>query len=169
MTPRTKGWLQIIAAVVCFWIAFTVFPPTTLKDGAKKTMCLSNLKQLATAQLVYLDENNQRFQASAWSDPLLPYTKNEDLLHCSSTYVDGKGHYGYAMNYELVDAKATTAGEPESTPLFFEIDALAKDVVANFEARSTSRHRRGGSKPAGNVVFLDSHARFLPLDSPLKR
>lgn len=165
MTPRTKGWLQIIAAVICFWIAFTFFPPTTLKDGAKKTQCLSNLKQLATAELLYLENNDQRFQAAAWSDPLMKYAKNPQLLNCPSAGADGK--WGFAMNYELIEAKVEDAGNPESTPLFFEIDALAKDVVANFEARSTSRHKRREMPPAGNVAFLDTHARFLKLGDPL--
>lgn len=169
MTPRTKGWLQIVAAVICFSIAFTFFPPTTLKDGALKAYCISNLKQLSTAQLIYLDDHDQRFQSAAWSDPILPYTKNPDLLTCPKFYKEKDGKYGYAMNFELVGANAKEFGDPETTPLFFEIDALAKDVVANVEAYSTTRHSRSG-KPIGGVVsYLDTRTKFVkvaPLKSP---
>jgi prepilin-type N-terminal cleavage/methylation domain-containing protein/prepilin-type processing-associated H-X9-DG protein len=94
--------LLVVIAIIAI-LAAILFPVfAQAKEAAKKTACLSNLKQNATAVLLYNNDSDGTFAQSAYSvntpngivqpgaqvfavfDALQPYTKNFDILLCSS-------------------------------------------------------------------------------------
>ena len=96
--------LLVVIAIIAI-LAAILFPVfTQVKESARKTACLSNLKQLGTALLTYLDDYDSRFPVCHWnydgypdgtthqprnSEPcivtkLYPYVRNRDLFHCPS-------------------------------------------------------------------------------------
>jgi len=88
--------ISIIAVLSA--ILFPVF--TQAKQAAKTASCLSNMKQIATGQLMYLTDNDGSFEdlqqggcvglmgqigtPSTWMDDLTPYTSSRSVFLCPS-------------------------------------------------------------------------------------
>lgn len=89
------------------------------KQAAKKTVCMSNLKQLATATLIFLADHDDVFKM----DPaktraaLRPYTKNDDLWYCP---VKGKTAAAYSLNTKLIGRNANQVKDPAKTVMLYE-------------------------------------------------
>lgn len=148
-----KWILAILALALAAIILFPVFAQPS--QNGHRPVCLSNLKQLSTAMLIYEFDFDDRLPLENWADAILIYLKHEDLLHCPQA-----AQYGYAMNMEVVGAKVKEEDPKRArTVLLFDTDALGRNVVANLAARSRSRHK-GGS----NVSYLDARARWVPGD-----
>jgi prepilin-type N-terminal cleavage/methylation domain-containing protein/prepilin-type processing-associated H-X9-DG protein len=95
--------LLVVIAIIAI-LAAILFPVfAQARDQARQTTCLSNMKQLGTALMMYgqdYDEtlpawpfkggagglfNDPRFKIwsySTWVDALMPYTKNKDVFAC---------------------------------------------------------------------------------------
>lgn len=144
--------LTLIAGtgVILIMIFFPIFAPPT--EGKPSPSCLSNLKQFQTATQIYLTDSNDRLPLEPWMDDLRPYVKNEDTYRC--TELKRPLTYGYAY-HSLVVGKSLTAFPSASTVLFFETDALGRNVVANLAARNLDRH----DKKYSNVAYVDGHAK----------
>ncbi|MGM0493759.1 MAG: DUF1559 domain-containing protein, partial [Armatimonadota bacterium] len=70
------------------------------REKARQTSCLSNIKQIAQAELMYESDNDERTAAICnwpvnvssagyakytWIDMLMPYVKNQQVFSCAST------------------------------------------------------------------------------------
>jgi len=96
--------LLVVIAIIAI-LAAILFPVfVQVKESARKTVCLANLKQLGTALFTYLDDYDSRFPCCHWNydgypdgttgnqrnsepciiDKLWPYVKNADIFHCPS-------------------------------------------------------------------------------------
>ena len=94
--------LLVVIAIIAI-LAAILFPVfAQAKMAAKKTAALSNLKQNATAVIMYNTDNDDTYPMSAYSvntangvvqpgatvfsafDALMPYTKNTGIFNCSS-------------------------------------------------------------------------------------
>jgi len=89
--------LLVVIAIIAI-LAAILFPVfAQAKAAAKKTVCLSNLKQVGTAQMLYVMDADGRYPAWAANIPpinggnigymppdlqLMPYVKNLDIWHC---------------------------------------------------------------------------------------
>jgi prepilin-type N-terminal cleavage/methylation domain-containing protein/prepilin-type processing-associated H-X9-DG protein len=77
--------LLVVIAIIAI-LAAILFPVfAQAKEAAKRTQCLSNVKQLGTAFFMYLNDNddvNMNMGKGDWSDRLYPYVKSEDLFLC---------------------------------------------------------------------------------------
>lgn len=98
-STRSRGFtlieLLVVIAIIAI-LAAILFPVfTQAKSAAKKTVCLSNQKQIGTALTMYLTDNDDTYPYCAlyigpsftkpymhWSGALLPYTTNNDLWVC---------------------------------------------------------------------------------------
>jgi len=105
--------------------------------------CLSSLKQLGVATMVYVVDFDDRFPVERWTDVTMPYVKNEGLYHCN-TRENPDTKYGFAMNLDVCGRRL--AELDEKTVLYFETDARARNVIANLAAQNKSRHRGFGSQ-----------------------
>ena len=97
--PAARGFtlieLLVVIAIIAILasILFPVFSRARAK--ARQTSCLSNLKQLGLAELMYNQDNDEQFtiatptwtpapadQGITWDQALIPYMKNEEILIC---------------------------------------------------------------------------------------
>jgi len=87
--------LLVVIAIIAI-LAAILFPVfAQAKQAAKKTNDLSQIKQLATANIMYLNDSDDMFMAIPWApgsadlgphwaDRLQPYTKNKNIFSDSS-------------------------------------------------------------------------------------
>ena len=84
--------LLVVIAIIAI-LAAILFPVfAQAREAARKSSCQSNLKQLATATLMYKQDYDERFPYHNWGsathDPwwwsIQPYAKNAGILVCPS-------------------------------------------------------------------------------------
>src|SRR3712207_5043261 len=85
--------LLVVIAIIAI-LAAILFPVfAQAREAARKSSCQSNLKQMATAVLMYKQDYDETFPSQAWgaarNDPwwwsIQPYTKNAGILKCPSS------------------------------------------------------------------------------------
>lgn len=156
--------LNILHVVLLIALIFGVvaFPflakgrPITYKD-----VCQSHLRQLSVTTFIYQGDFDDRFPPETWFEATMPYSKTPSLYTCPDV-ARKKAKWGYAMNYAIVGKAPAKVVDLTSSPMYFETDALAQNVVANIDARSTKRHGKGS-----NVSFLDGSAKFINAEAKL--
>jgi len=80
--------LLVVIAIIGILMSILVPAISRAKENARRTKCLSNLRQLQTTLQLYADSNDGRvpsrdYEAGAvWVDRLEPYYTNRKLLHC---------------------------------------------------------------------------------------
>ena len=116
---RTRGFtlieLLVVIAIIAI-LAAILFPVfARAREKARQASCLSNLKQLGLATLMYTQDNDETLPAEGgptsafdWPMPLVPYMKNAGIVVCPSApagscthmYVSGQPCcYGYNCPY----------------------------------------------------------------------
>jgi len=88
--------LLVVIAIISILAAF-LFPAfATARERARQSACLSNLKQIAMADTMYLQDNDEAFWSNPepgypvcggsvyWTDLLMPYVKNTGVFRCPS-------------------------------------------------------------------------------------
>jgi len=114
--------LLVVIAIIAI-LAAILFPVfARAREKARQTSCLSNLKQVGTALLMYAQDNDERLPASyQWVDPpnnwplrkwaatIVPYIKNNQIFVCPSdsnpgtdSGVDSVGPISYGANPNLM-------------------------------------------------------------------
>ncbi|MGI5820274.1 MAG: DUF1559 domain-containing protein [Armatimonadota bacterium] len=101
MSLRSRGFtlieLLVVIAIIAI-LAAILFPVfARARDKAEQNSCLNNLKQIALAELMYQNDNDERTAAvtnwpvntSTWSrytwvTMLMPYVKNTEVFSCPS-------------------------------------------------------------------------------------
>lgn len=132
------------------------------RPATYKTVCISNLKQLSTGTIIYQGDFDERLPNRDWVEATMLYTKTTSLYTCPDV-ARQKGRWGYAMGYALLGKDGRKIAKPAETPMYFEVDALAKDVVTNIGARSLLRHKTGS-----NVGRVDGSVKFVPRGTHLE-
>lgn len=93
----TIGILAILATIL-----FPVFGKA--REKARQTTCLSNVKQISMAMMMYIGDWDEQFVSCTstyrWYTPLQPYVKNGEVFHCPSMSDDegGNGNTDYVIN-----------------------------------------------------------------------
>ena len=172
--------LLVVIAIIAI-LAAILFPVyAQIKEQGRRTQCLSNLRQLAAANRVYMDDYDNRFVCTpvggnlAWAPMMMPYVKTPQLFHCpSDTGVpyanwqqDLKGrscydYYGTSYWYNIglwgrTEREVISVDNPSDVLLNIEIwlwHRVYQDVAI---------HQSHRSEPARIWSFLDGHAKFMP-------
>lgn len=146
-----------LPAIIVIAIAGVVLWPWIMPrtDGHRVPSCLSNVKQLSVALLIYQSDWDERYPHRDWLDSLDEYVKNDQMHTCTEVKAKG-GEYGYAMNWLMLGVDGRTIAYPAKEVLLFETDALGNNVAANTAAATTVRHGSGSY-----VSYADSHAKFI--------
>lgn len=141
MSHNARGFtlieLLVVIAIIAI-LAAILFPVfAKARESARKTSCLSNLRQIDTAFIMYAQDYDEKFppayypdwlhywdatlDASTWveSGPgyLEPYMKNGQIRACPSFQITGDRIYsGYAYNSDFLGANPYDAWGPGRSP-----------------------------------------------------
>jgi len=125
--------------------------------SADSTTCISNVKQLGLATLMYCqDYDNSMPPASRWAQGLLPYAKNEWLFTCPTLRKNNE-QGGYAFDTRLDAAKMTAIPDPRSTVMYFE--SVTKQIGTTDPQTSLLMKPRHDDKIS--VGYVDGHAQGI--------
>jgi prepilin-type processing-associated H-X9-DG protein len=142
-------------------ILFPVFAQA--RKAATQTLCLSNVKQLDLAMLLYVNDNNDSFPAAnVWADKMekgnymvnrKPVSGGNRALYKCPSVTSG---YGYAMNDKMTGMN-TEKVDGAITLLLFESNDTSWDAHGN-PADQANPPRHGNRN---NVGYADGHAKSV--------
>lgn len=119
---------------------------------AQKSACLSNLKQVGLACLMYTQDYDERWAPAArWCDGTRPYLRNDEVYVCP---VLPGARCGYTLNARLGGIRLGEIARPQETPAAF--DGMGGWNRSGGMGDVVYRHENDA-----NVVFSDGHARGL--------
>jgi len=103
-----------------FLAAAVLFPVfSQAKQAAVKTACLSNVKQLSLATIIYASDYDDRLPAaSAWESKTYPYCKSKELYTCPEVKKEGKEH-GFAFRKALSGKSMVAIEAPVAEAITF--------------------------------------------------
>ena len=153
--PPAKRWRYPLTAFVgatLFWGGCGKVM-LSAREVSPRISCLSNVKQLGMGMLMYTADHDDHYPlASVWHTALVPYTKNEDLLHCP----EATSPWSYAMSGSMSGVAYETIEAPELRVLLFEANAALPDASGGREWLAP-RHKLG----LAIIGFADSSAKFF--------
>lgn len=162
---RTPTWVWVL--VGCFGgcilivpiLAAILFPVfAQARERARQTACLSNLKQLGTAVLMYSQDYDERFPiGKEWMDGVEPYVKNDRVFRCPSASQSSESDYGYAFNSELSQKAQAKIAKPDQTLMLFESTNLKYNAVDT----ASSLPQPGIHKGFNNVCYVNGTAKSV--------
>lgn len=129
-----------------------------LGSKSAQAACQSNMKQLATAMLMYCQDYDENMAiADRWCDAVFPYCRNESIFTCPAD----DAPWSYAMNYKLSRQPMARVEQPGWTIALFESEpsrrnAWDKDAPAGASLASPPRHG-----DFNNFAFVDGHVKAL--------
>ena len=127
------------------------------REKARASACQSNLKQIALAHLMYVQDHGETLPpAPHWPATLHPYIKNNEIYRCPSDQSanvptwQGVG-VGYAVNGAVGGMNLKAVQSPADTPLSFD---AARLVGGQNDA--VFRHNEGA-----NCAYTDGHVTWV--------
>ena len=184
---RKRGFtlieLLVVIAIIAI-LAAILFPVfQKVRENARRTSCLSNLKQVGLAVTQYYQDSDEKGpsgwdgygRCSGWAWQVYPYVKSTGAFACPDDTNGGKGVSSYGMNANLAKrqdfsqtpARGSAVGlaisqfaSPASTVLLFEVQSAANapyDVSLNDPNNGLSDNSNGnnGQSPSGYGVGQD--------------
>lgn len=146
-------------ACVALYVLIFCFPWGSMggKQAAKRSACLSNVKQQSLGLIVYSTDYDRFPPGRAWMDSTARYRRGESAqkdwtVHCPEV---PKNRFGYAFNAALSGAKLPK--RPELVPLTYESSNLRRNAVDPV----TSLPRPGRHDGKSNLAYADGHARSV--------
>jgi prepilin-type processing-associated H-X9-DG protein len=116
-------------------------------------MCMSNLKQLGLASMMYAEDHGDRLpRAEVWPGAICPYLKNARLYKCPLDSRPG-AWLSYGANERV--GGVNTAKVPHPDLVIWLFDA---DQVAGLPGMAAWRHR---DKTMANFCFVDGHVKLM--------
>jgi prepilin-type N-terminal cleavage/methylation domain-containing protein/prepilin-type processing-associated H-X9-DG protein len=154
------GIIAVLAALL-----FPVF--AKVREKARQTSCLSNMKQLGLAFVQYSQDYDEKYPdgvniftpgGNGWGGQLYPYVKDVNVYLCPDDDSGGPSSYGYNSNNVIVDGvnnpdsnMMAKFNAPAKTVLLFEITGNYSDALGPWtvDTESSGNDPRGGLSAAG--------------------
>jgi len=170
--------LLVVIGIIAVLIAILLPALNKAREASNRTACLSNLRTLAQAMMMYAGENKDRLpnsvqpQVGSSPDALIAlnrdFVKNPKVFHCPSDIDpvpekietdDYAQHNSARVSYEFYSVWWLPANGPrlvkiKDAPLAWDIDG------GNPSATPLQNHGTNG----GNVVFADGHGQWMAAD-----
>ena len=115
--------LLVVVAIIAV-LAALLWPviPHRNPQGARRSSCQSNLKQINLGYLQYVQDYNGKFPLSSrpegWFGALQPYLKSETIFRCPSEEARGDDNLtDYWFNRRLAGVESKTVSDPARTLL----------------------------------------------------
>ncbi len=168
--------LLVVIAIIAI-LAAILFPVfAKAREKARQTSCASNMKQIATATLMYVQDYDESFPlfggevnfpgTISWATAVSPYVKNKQIFRCPS---DGRNGVtcSFGNNYELapINSSSRSLGsivQPSSVLLWYESNSMASQYLrieqhdwANNFVCVNAIHSNGS-----NICFVDGHVKW---------
>lgn len=162
----------VVIAIVCI-VAAIMFPlPNRSREGARRSSCASNLKQIGLAFMQYAQDADEKAPPVAnasggWTQLLFPYLKSEAIFQCPSADGNKTGATDYFFNARLAgtEKKLGSHGKSVFTILVGE-GAADQDASSNLSQFPT-QWRKDESSPAyrhldgSNFLLVDGHVKWF--------
>jgi prepilin-type N-terminal cleavage/methylation domain-containing protein len=191
LDTRSEGFtlieLLVVVAIIAVLAALLLPALRKAQESARRSVCLSNIKQLGVAFNLYRDENNANYVActnwaSSCQELLLPY-KTTNLIYtsvdkqaCPGLYVPGPYEhniYGcFMVNGNLIGGLMTSiyfhnyreVKNPGTTFLFTHGTAIASWASVHFDQLCDGGYYNELhlSGTGYNFYFVDDHAEWVP-------
>ena len=129
-------------------------------EKVQQMVCLSNVKQMGVASLMYAQDHDNKLPPSAqWMNKIRPYAW-EGLYHCptaapGSNLIDPSRPYGYAMDSRTSGKSLTKMKTPENVVVLYDSTNTARNATDAGTSRA-NRHRKGA-----NVSYADGHSKTV--------
>lgn len=126
------------------------------RENARAAQCMSNLKQLCLAAIMYAQDHGRLPPAEGWVEALMPYVKNRAVLRCPA---DATGHpCSYAFHRDLSEKPLAEIPNPGQAVLFYEsTQAAPAPTGTGDDLPPAPRHPNGYA-----FGFADGHVTFRP-------
>ena len=177
--------LLVVIAIIAI-LAAILFPVfARARENARKSNCLSNLKQLGTAHMMYCQDYDERTASyqdvpaaaatRSWMNMFEPYMKNTGVLNCPSApgkfRVSSSGMYVsyYGVNITNVSVSGATwtylfcyrplaqIENPAETLMIADLDTEGLPALE----LGGNRQKRGNAPLEGTCcAFFDGHAKW---------
>jgi prepilin-type processing-associated H-X9-DG protein len=153
------SYLKVALGAAALTVSLGVWVGAQRDQAAERRSCQSNLKQLSTALLMYMQDYDERFPpADRWTPNLQPYIKNNSVYKCPS---DPKPH-GYAMNKNLSRGSLADVERPAEITALFESNLHRPSANGTATAVAKPPRHMGGN----NYAFIDGHVKWLDRPPP---
>ncbi len=170
--------LLVVIAIIAI-LAAILFPVfAQAKAAAKKTTCISSVKQLSLGVILYTNDYEDYYMqrlvgtntsgTEHWVDLIQPYVKNKQIVQCPDYKAPANRnplltYYGYATNTHIVTAipdpnfSATSYVDPAGTA--FMADGSLGDFYARPNRRSRIAFANSSNTSPDNVPCADQRSR----------
>ncbi len=176
--------LLVVIAIIAI-LAAILFPVfARAREKARQSSCLSNIKQIGTGVLMYVQDYDQRFPlavwygaAAQWYNSVRPYVQNEQIFYCPTqmplndppTIAGGRNYEynGYGLVYELGGgtsrggANVDAVRAPAETWLLAEIEREGNGAFTSTGAWGYSTMDFNVHNGGSNYAFCDGHTKWL--------
>lgn len=144
------------------WAACSLY--LQARDSDVGTVCLTNVKDLTTASLLYsIDHDGRLMGRDSWMDEALPFQSDRTLKRCPSQGPESIGEslvFGYAFNSKLSGNNMQSVTNLAKTALVYDSINYAKNASDPAASLPNPPRLHGGSR-ANFVGYTDGNVRAL--------
>jgi prepilin-type processing-associated H-X9-DG protein len=130
------------------------------REDAQQSACMSNLKQLGLAFMMYLQDREGLLPEENWVAEVMPYINNAKVFVCPS-----REHLpvGYALNEKIVGMDINALEASPQTVLAFESNVGGEAPVGGADDVPPEGVHNSGI----NVLYADGHVKWSPAEEAM--